>query len=195
MKCIECGTEAGLGGKRGILPRYCSNACRQRAYRRRRRENRIPERLTRLDRWVRADDKRPIQINGKSASTTKPATWSSFADVEKSTAGNGRGIMLGDGIVCIDLDDALRAGQPTKTAQAVLDACPGAWVEISQSGRGLHVFGAGFERAGQRFRTADGTGVEIYTTNRFILVTGQTYRPGGLPVLDLDGVAAVARKS
>lgn len=195
MECIECGADAGLGGKRGIRPRYCSNACRQRAYRRRKRENRVPERLTQLDRWVRADGKRPMQINGKPASTTKPMTWSSFADVEKSTVGTGRGIMLGDGVVCIDLDDALRDGHPTATAQAVLDACPGAWVETSQSGRGLHIFGAGFERAGLRVRAADGTGVEIYTRDRFILVTGKTYRPGGLPVLDFDVVAAVARKS
>lgn len=195
MTCIECDAPTGLGGKRGIRPRYCSNACRQRAYRRRQRENRIPERLTQLDRWVRADDKRPIQTNGAPASTTDPSTWASFADVENATAGNGRGIMLGEGIVCIDLDNALRAGQPTATAQAVLDACPGAWVETSRSGHGLHIFGAGFERAGLRVRAADGTGVEIYTRARFILVTGKTYRPGSLPVLDLDAVAAVARKS
>lgn len=192
---MECGDETGLGGARGIRPRYCSNACRQRAYRRRKRESRIPERLTQLDRWTRADGKRPIQADGRPASTTRPETWASYKSIKASTAGTGLGIMLGEGVVCIDLDHALHDGALTPTAQAILNACPRAWVEVSASGQGLHIFGAGFERAGLRRRTSDGTGVEIYTRERFILVTGQTFRPGGLPVIDLDAIAVIARKS
>lgn len=195
MNCNECETELGLGGKRGPRPSYCSPACKQRAYRRRKRENRIPERLTALNRWSRADEKRPIQPNGKPASTTDSTTWTTYEAVTSAGAsGNGLGFMLGDGIVCIDLDNALINGVPTPTASRVLDACPGAWVEKSMSGLGLHIFGAGFERAGQRMRADDGTGVECYARARFIRVTGQTFRSGGLPVLDLDGAMRAARR-
>ena len=196
MNCRECGERIGIGGARGPRPSYCTSACKQRAYRRRKRENRIPERLVTLARWTRADGKRPIQTNGKTASSTNPATWTTHKNATKATAGDGLGFMLGDGVVCIALDHALTTdGQITPTAQRVLDACPGAWVETSVSGRGLHVFGTGFERAGRRFTAADGTGVECYARARFIRVTGNTYRAGGLPVLDLDAAMTAARKS
>lgn len=193
VKCKECGTNLGLGGKRGRTPRYCSNACRQRAYRRRKHEGRIPPRLTALARWTRADDKRPITPDGSAASSTNPATWTTHRAVSTG-AGNGFGFMLGDGVVCIDLDHALTEEGPTSTAAAVLEATPGAWAEISTSGTGLHIFGAGFERAGRKFTAADGTGVEIYARARFIRMTGKTYRPGGLVVLDLDAVMDAARR-
>lgn len=101
--------------------------------------------------------------------------------------------MLGDGVVCIDLDNALQDGELTPTARAVLAATEGAWAEVSTSGTGIHIFGAGFERAGRRFVTADGTGVEIYSRSRFIRMTGKTYRPGELIVLDLDAAMTAAQ--
>lgn len=186
MECVECGAKTGLGGARGRRPRYCSNACRQRAYRRRKRGMRTPQRLTALSRWTRAAGKRPIQVTGKAASSTDPTTWTTYAEAQSSTAGDGYGFMLGDGVVCIDLDNALREGELTPTAQAVLAATEGAWAEVSTSGTGIHIFGAGFECAGRRFVAADGTGVEIYSRARFIRMTGKTYRPGELIVLDLD---------
>lgn len=195
MECIECGETLGLGGRRGRRPRYCSNACRQRAYRRRRRENVIPDRMVALDRWTRCVGKRPVQVNGSPASSTNSETWTTYSAAAASTTGDGMGIMLGSGVVCIDLDHALVDGTPTRTAKTILDACPGAWVERSVSGTGLHIFGAGFERAGLRVTASDGTGVEIYCRDRFICVTGDTFRPGGLPVLDLDAVTVLARKT
>lgn len=102
--------------------------------------------------------------------------------------------MLGDGVVCIDLDNALVDGKPSQAAQAVLAATTGAWAERSMSGTGLHIFGAGFERAGTKFTATDGTGIEVYTRARFIRMTGDTYRPGGLVVLDLDAAVSAARR-
>lgn len=193
MNCQACHAPLGVGGRRGPLPSYCSPACRQRAYRQRQRAE-IPGRLRSLDRWTRADGKRPVQLNGAPASTTRPATWTTYANVrDHTTAGNGYGIMLGNGLACIDLDHALDpTGTPTATARRVLEACPGAWVEISSSGRGLHIFGAGFEAAGRRLVAADGTGVEIYSRARFIRVTGTTFRAGGVHALDLDAVLEAA---
>lgn len=194
MNCKECGEPLGVGGRRGRTPRYCSAACRQSAYRSRKRQSRIPSRMTDLKRWVRADHKRPIQPAGFSASTTEPSTWTTFEAVQEG-AGDGFGFMLGGGVVCIDLDDALDLdGEITGSAQAVLDACPGAWVETSLSGTGLHIFGAGFETAGRKLVASDGTGIELYSRERFIRMTGKTYRPGTLPVIDFDEVAKTIRR-
>lgn len=193
MKCVECGEELGLGGRRGRTPKHCSSACRQHAYRRRKRESAIPSRMTDLNRWARADGKRPIQPAGFAASTTEPATWTSFDNVQNGK-GDGFGVMLGEGLVCIDLDDALdENGKLTATAQAVLDATAGAWTEISMSGTGLHIFGAGFECGGRRLTAPDGTGVELYSRERFIRMTGKTFRPGTLPVIDFDDITKTVR--
>lgn len=155
----------------------------------------VPDRLTALPQWTRAAGKRPITVNGKSASSTDPRTWSSYAAVTApGAAGDGFGVMCGRGVACIDIDRGLRAdGSLTNTARRILDACPGAWVERSVSGRGLHVFGAALERAGRKLTAPDGVGVEIYTRSRFIRVTADTYRPGDLVPLDLDAVASIAR--
>ncbi|QPK78278.1 hypothetical protein G7Y31_06725 [Corynebacterium lizhenjunii] len=96
--------------------------------------------------------------------------------------------MCGGGIGCIDLDDALAGGELSATARAVLDATPGAWVELSQSGVGLHVFVAGLDGPGRRLTAADGTGVEVYARDRFIRMTGRVFRPGGVPVVDVNKI-------
>ena len=65
-------------GHGGSEQRVCSGRCRVEAYRRRKA---IPDGMKALRRWVRADGKRPIQPDGKPASSTKPATWSAFEQV------------------------------------------------------------------------------------------------------------------
>lgn len=187
MECEECGTWIDQTKARKRR-RYCSSACRQRAYRRRQRAYGVPDEMRGLPRWTRADGKRPIQADGWPASSTDPTTWSTWAET-RSGCGNGQGVMLGGGLVCIDLDRAFRPdGTLTSIAERVLGACPGAWVETSVSGQGLHVFGTGFERPGRKVDTEEGTSVELYSRARFIRVTGHTYRAGGLPAIDLNEV-------
>ena len=113
---------------------------------------------------------------GRPASCVKPRTWANFADVPVG-AGDGFGVMLGGGVGCIDLDGALdgRGRVVSPVARAVLDANPGAWVEVSVSGLGLQVFGL--------LRDGPGScrdGVEVYSRSRFIRVTGNVFRPVGL---------------
>ncbi len=116
--------------------------------------------------WVRADGKRPITPTGHPASSTDPSTWSSFA-ATRSGAGDGFGIMLGDGLGCIDLDhysdDAARAFIATVTE-------PVLFVERSVSGHGVHIFITAPEAHGSRR-----DGVERYTRQRFIRVTGNKF--------------------
>lgn len=120
----------------------------------------IPKQLTSLDRWVRADGKRPIRTDGQPASCTDPATWASFAAVKRG-AGDGFGIMLGDGLACWDFDhvsgDLMR-----ECFDSVSEPI---YSEISQSGKGLHVF---VYSTAPSFRR---DGVEFYSHSRFIRMT------------------------
>ena len=161
--------------------RTCSPACRKRAQRKRA-AARIPAEMVSKPHWIRRTrTKRPVTIAGKPASSTDSSTWSTYADAMASTAGAGLGFVLnGDGLAALDLDHCLTDGKPTEAAQRVLEAFPGAWVEVSPSGTGLHIWGTAPSQPGRKITTADGLSVEFYTSGRYITVTGQTYRPGGL---------------
>src|SRR5690606_39217120 len=176
LVCEWCGSAIALPA-RGRTPRFCSTRCRVAAHRARR----IPVELTSRDRWVRHDRKRPITPDGFAASSTLPATWSSYPDAKRSSVGDGLGFVLGDGIACLDLDHCLDGqGRPNEVARRILDRVPGAYVEISPSGRGLHVWGTAPEQPGRRHED-----YEVYSVGRYITVTGNVYQPGRL--VDLSG--------
>jgi primase-polymerase (primpol)-like protein len=175
--------------------RTCSNRCRMAASRARRT---VPAELTSRPRWIRRTARKvPLTVEGESASSTNPATWSRHREAARSTAGAGLGFVLdGDGIVCLDLDHALDGeGAVTGWAQGVLDAAAGCWVEVSASGRGLHIWGYGTLPHGRKLRVGDGS-VEAYGDGRYIAVTGVTFldapqRLGDLgPVLTELGVGS-----
>ena len=126
----------------------------------------------------------PTMINGRNASSTAPATWTSYAAAAASKVGRGLGFALGDGIGCIDLDDAVAPdGTLSALAQDVLSANPGAWVELSVSGTGLHVWGLLDAQPGRVL-----PGIEVYSQGRFIAL-GATYRAGGLHPLNVPELA------
>lgn len=118
-------------------------------------------------RWVRADGKRPVQVDGSPASSTDPSTWASFAEVKSKP----HGIMLGDGLGAYDLDhvtDAEARGFIATITEPVV------YAERSMSGNGVHVFIEAPEAAGWK-RTVNGVSVERYTRARFIRVTGNRF--------------------
>lgn len=170
MTC-QCGAKLVVPARQGRRPSFCSNACRQKAYRARRK---LPASLTARNRWVRRDGKRPVTIKGGPASSTNPTTWSTFAEVITSTAGDGFGVMMGDGLACFDLDHCLSGDTLADWAQVAFDAItePILFVERSMSGDGLHVFVESHALHG--FRRG---GVEFYPVGRFIAITGDTFRP------------------
>ena len=176
MKCEMCGVGIGLGGARGRAPRYCSSACRQRAYRARVKDAPVgvPAAMISADRWVRRFGKRPLTAKGWPASSTNPGTWGSHAEVMASSKGDGYGFMLGGGIGCIDLDGCISAdGVLADWARLILDKCPPTYVEVSMSGTGLHIFGLLAEAPGRGQRAGDG--VEFYSTARFMAVSGAPF--------------------
>lgn len=145
-------------------------------------------------------DKIPLRSDGYGAATTDPADWCSFDEASRAlAAGMGQGIGFvftdSDPFFFLDIDGALI---PTKAAvpehwidgalipaqdevpahwsplsQQLCAAFPGAAVEVSSSGKGLHVIGVGAAAApeGHRCRNPD-LSLEFYTTGRFVALTG-----------------------
>lgn len=183
LTCATCGARLKIAEGSGRPAIYCSNACRQRAHRLRA----IPGQMLAQRRWVRwtltsTGRKLPVQVgSNRAASVADPSTWGSHRAATTAPRMAGIGYVLGDGIGCVDLDDCIDAdGELSPLARTVLDLNPGAWTERSVSGRGLHVFGALPEAPGRRTR-----GLEVYSRGRFIGLTQDVYRGGGLPALAL----------
>lgn len=179
--CQWCGVRLRRSGV-GRPQRFCSSRCRVAAHR----ANRLPVELTSRDRWVRRSAKKvPLTVSGKAASSTDPSTWSSYSAAAKSTVGVGLGYVLhqADGVVALDLDRALVDGRPVPWAQALLDDLPPTYVQVSQSGSGLHVFGRGSLPVGRVIR--DGRCIEAYSSGRYIAMTGVRFGDSPLTLAEL----------
>lgn len=158
----------------------------------------VPVELMDLNRWVLWRDvngrKRPFTRTGASASVADPATWCSFiAAFAAYQAGTytGVGVVLGEGLVGIDLDDVRdpATGEIHPDAQRILEHS-GSYAEVSPSGTGLKIFGsgqwAGFpdavvdgkKRTSKNRRPfADGE-IEVYGDVRYFTVTGRKIGDG-----------------
>jgi len=135
--------------------------------------NKIPLKLTSRLSWVRADGKRPITTEGKPASSTNENTWSSYQSVINSSAGDGFGIMLGDGIGAYDFDHVLDGEVLEPWVRDYINSIsePIIFIERSMSGNGLHVF---VETKALKGYKKDR--VEFYPRSRFIRMTGKFYK-------------------
>ena len=130
--------------------------------------------MTARARWVRHDaHKRPLTVAGGSASVSDPSTWSTYPEAARSRHGTGLGIVLGDGLGCIDLDHCFVGGKLAAWAQAIVDEHrnDAVLVEKSMSGAGVHLFVPMAEGKGRRIRDGE-VNVEIYSRDRYIAVTG-----------------------
>ena len=137
----------------------------------------IPQELRMLNQWVCANEnsKVPMQANRPyPASSTNPATWASFEDALWAVE-NGYydyiGFVFNDnGIVGIDLDDAVEYGLTSPLATEIIDLCS-SYTEISKSGTGIHILVEGDIPFKGKNNLA---GVEMYKTARFFIMTGET---------------------
>jgi putative DNA primase/helicase len=128
-------------------------------------------------RWLCHKDKRPLNArNGNAGSSTDPTTWAPYA-VAVATAKrlrlDGVGIVFtGDALVGIDLDKCIGDSEGTTAKYAKhLIAMTRSYIEISPSGRGLHIIGTGkIPRAVKE--KLHGIGVEVYNVGRYFTWTG-----------------------
>lgn len=186
--CERCSTSVPLAGV-GRARRYCTDACRQAAYRERHRSV-LPAELTAQPRWVRRFGKRPVTVAGWAASVTDPSTWTDYKSAQAASKGDGIGFVLGDGIGCLDLDHVIdERGRLDPAAGELLATLPATFTEVSQSGTGLHVFGLLPEGPG-RARKVGGVSVETYSRGRYIAVTGNRWKGAPSSLADLSAALA-----
>ena len=169
----------------------------------------IPDELIRLPQWVawklvpnpnpdKKDLKIPINIKtGNGASTTSPATWATFQEVQEYLAewqghehthfdkqlGELAGEVIGPGFVfskddqyCgIDLDNCIdEHGHLADWARQIAEYI-NSYTEISQSGKGVHIIIKGKKPEGTGCKKGD---IECYDQGRFFAMTGNIYKGG-----------------
>ena len=146
----------------------------------------FPDEMTSAGRWVRwanrerkgKTTKVPLTVSGRAASSKNEATWTDYTSASASTVGDGLGFVLGNGVGCVDLDDCLDDGAPNEVARRFLDVHgkEALLVEVSYSGRGLHMF-LPMEQGKGSVRVDRGQRVEVYPpdSGRYVAVTGEKF--------------------
>jgi hypothetical protein len=162
----------------------------------------VPEELTSSAKWLvwRAEPnkdpkKKPLKVPyqtfncKKKASTVEPSHWSTF---QKACEAYSRGSFTGigfvldnSGIVGVDIDDCINErGDVDSRAVELVNDLDASYVETSPSGRGLRAFGyAEPLHAGVNGFLKNGLRVELYSSARYLTVTGNVWRNNGFSVL------------
>jgi hypothetical protein len=139
-------------------------------------------------RWQRSKGdswtKPPCRVDNPAAhaANNDPSSWGSRSDAVKAvTAGKAHGIgfcLTGTNIAAVDIDKCRdpETGAIDAWAREILDAAPGAYVEVTVSGTGLRIIGtADGPETHRRFNITGrkGAGVEVYRhAIRYITVSG-----------------------
>lgn len=139
----------------------------------------IPFELRQYPQWIvwRYEDvnnkktKVPYNLKGFKASVTNPQTWHTFEDVANATGFDGIGFVLteNDPFAFIDLDHTSNQEEFAKQ-QTIYSNFIDTYAELSPSGKGLHILLKGRLPQGRRRGS-----VEIYSSQRFMTVTGNVY--------------------
>jgi len=138
----------------------------------------LPEEMKKLKRFVgwRKEElngkvaKLPFSlIDGKANEWNHPERWINFNEAKTMNETLGFVLVEEDRIICIDLDNAIQEGQLTPMAKEVVENFAGTYMEISQSGKGIHIFAKG---AIPNNLNLSSRGIEIYKKNRYIALTG-----------------------
>ena len=150
--------------------------------------NNIPAEMRELSQWVCSDhSKLPLDPRtGCPASVLDPRTWATFDEANRRGSPHiGFVLTEKDPYTIIDLDN--KPDHPCTDAQwivhrKILDAFP-SYTEISASGRGYHIV-----VKGQIPASIKRDNVEVYSSRRYMICTGNVVRNGGIkdcqPLLD-----------
>lgn len=149
----------------------------------------IPDTIRQEIRWVCWEwkrtknkwTKRPIQPDGKAASSTDPTTWTTFAAALEAYKQNpdiaGIGFVLGDGYAGVDLDCCVdpETGEAAEYVAEVTERLD-SYAEVSPSKTGVKVLVRGAKPKGRTQSRADAPHeCECYDGARFFTVTGQRW--------------------
>lgn len=144
------------------------------------------KKMTELPNWVawKKGDDRKVPINPHTfmpASSTNPNTWAPLdvaTRIVENNAGYGLGFVLNDnGIVAIDLDGCIGEGDtatPLSVPFIELARKCGAYVEISPSGKGIHILYYGKKTSTVCKMSFGKQTVEVYDKARYVTYTGNS---------------------
>lgn len=128
-----------------------------------------------------------------------PTAWTTFANAANLAGlcgpefGVGFLFTAADPFFFLDIDHCLTgdAGQviASDIANDIIARLPGAAVEVSQSGTGLHLFGKYSGPAPEHAKKNESLGLELYTEKRFVALTGD--RAVGSAAVDCTANLAV----
>ena len=124
----------------------------------------------------------------KNASSTNPKTWCNYSLIMellnsdnafikarlqefKVNVGVVGFVLTESPFFCIDLDKCVKDGVISDNAKKYIEEID-SYTEISQSGKGLHIFGFGDALPEYMNKSND---IEIYDTGRYIALTGKVY--------------------
>lgn len=122
-------------------------------------------------------DKLPVSSEtGQLVSVQDNSNWMTLDEAKYAltnfTPEHGLGFVFTEdlGLYFIDIDNCLTENGWSDLAKSITIAFTGAYVEVSQSGRGLHIIGKGLPPPHSCKNTA--YGLELYTESRFVALTG-----------------------
>lgn len=119
-------------------------------------------------------DKIPVCIQGNPTDPMDPRNQLTIEEAHARAALTGLEVGFvfteQDPFFFVDIDEATIGSEWSPLAKLIVSAFPGCAIEISQSRRGLHIFGTG-SFPGHRCR-AEKYGLEFYTSGRFVALTG-----------------------
>ena len=137
-------------------------------------------------------DKLPVDYQSKRViNPLDPQYWTTreVAEVTARALGEGYGIGFvfteSDGYFFYDIDDCVMDSQWSPVALDAMRLFPEAYLEVSHSGRGLHIIGH-YETIGKH--KCRSVGGELYHSHRFVALTGTQAR--GNPDVDCTGALA-----
>lgn len=121
-------------------------------------------------------DKLPVALNGQLTSIQDNSNWMTLDEAKHQltnfTPDYGLGFVFTEdlGLYFVDIDNCLTENGWSDLAKSITIAFTGAYIEVSQSGRGLHIIGKGSPPTHSCKNTA--YGLELYTESRFVALTG-----------------------
>ena len=135
----------------------------------------------------------PYRIDGVRASITNPNDWTDFDTACRAfdpARYNGLGFVLTkeDNIVCIDLDHCI--GEDGQICDEAMDIVRimNSWTEVSQSGKGLHIFVRGTKPTDKSKATPRTfKAIEVYDNGRYIAMTGNHLPGTPLEIMERQG--------
>jgi len=129
-----------------------------------------PGKMTKLPIDVRTG-RMPLKDSGASSIWTDAETALAAAQVFGPSYGVGFSFAESDPFYFLDIDNCLLPNNTwSPLAQHLMATLPGAAIEISQSGRGLHIIGTGTPP--EHGCKNEHLGLEFYHTERFVALTG-----------------------